>query len=123
MKESIESSVRLLNLVLLDIGAELVSIHAHHGNLDWTSEVEIVVAEMIGRSLKLLLVHASGVINRSIEYWLSSGDSGLMRNEVEIKKLVTLVLNYCCVDNCAWTGIQEVLVCLSEQTVLNISVH
>ena len=114
MKESIESSVRLLNLVLLDIGAELVSIHAHHGNLDWTSEVEIVVAEMIGRSLKLLLVHSCGVIDRSIEYRLSSGDRGLMRNQVEIEKLVTLVLNNCCVDNCSWTGIQEILVCPCE---------
>jgi hypothetical protein len=123
VKGGTEIVIRLLDLVLLGIGAELVSVHAHHWNLDRAGKVEVVVAEMIGRSLKLLLVHAGGVIDRSIKYRLSSGDCGLVRNQVEIKKLVALVLNNGCVDNCAWARVQEVLVGLREQTVLNVSVN
>ena len=35
-------------LVLLSVGADLVSIHANHGDFDGASEVEVVVAQVIG---------------------------------------------------------------------------
>lgn len=34
--------------VLLGISADLVRVHANHGDLNWATEVEVVVAEMIG---------------------------------------------------------------------------
>lgn len=63
MKEGIEFGIWSGNLVFVSVGAKLVSVHAHHGDLDWSCEVEVVVAQVISRGLELLLVHASGVIN------------------------------------------------------------
>ena len=41
-----ETNARLA-LVLLSVGADLVSVHAHHGDLDGAREVEVVVAQVI----------------------------------------------------------------------------
>ena len=47
--------VRLLDVVILDVVAELVGIHADHGYLDGPAKVVVVVAQVIGGSLELNL--------------------------------------------------------------------
>ena len=42
------------DLVLLGISSDLMGIHADHRDLDGTSEVEVVVAQMISACLKLV---------------------------------------------------------------------
>lgn len=41
------------NLVLLSIFSNLVRVHADHGHLDGALEIEIVVAQVVGRGLEL----------------------------------------------------------------------
>jgi hypothetical protein len=50
-------------LVLLGISADLVSVHAYHGDLNRASKVEVVVAQVIGRGLELILGHTSCVVH------------------------------------------------------------
>ena len=57
MKEGGETVVGH-ELVLLSISGDLVSVHADHGHLDGATEVEVVVAEVIGGGLEAVLVHA-----------------------------------------------------------------
>jgi hypothetical protein len=111
-------------LVLLGVGTDLVGVHAHHGDLDRTSKVEVVVAQVIGRCLEILLVQCRGVVGNSIEDWLSSGYCGLVRNKVEIEKTITLELNDSLVDTCAGARVEDIIVALLvEESVLNVAVN
>lgn len=74
-----------LNLVLLCIGADFVGVHAHHGDLDRACEVEIVVAQVIGCCFEIRLIQGARVIGNTIKDWLSSCNSGLVRNKIEIE--------------------------------------
>ena len=47
--------IRLLDVVILDVVAELVGVHADHGYLDGPAEIVVVVAQVIGGSLELNL--------------------------------------------------------------------
>ena len=110
-------------LVLLRVGRDLVSVHAHHGHLDWASKVVIVVTEMVCGGLKLILADARGVINNLVEDWLSCGNRGFVRDEVEIEINVSLILYQCSVDNCAWARVETLVVAFSEDSVLDVSVN
>ena len=55
MKVLCKLDVRLLDMVILDVVAELVGVHADHGYLDGPTEVVVVVAQVIGGCLELNL--------------------------------------------------------------------
>lgn len=94
------------DLVLLGIGSDLVGIHADHGYLDGTGEVEVVVAQVIGARLEVILVKLRRVVGNLEQDWLSCSDACFVRDQVEIKDLVTLIFNERGVYNCAWARIE-----------------
>ena len=110
-------------LVLLCIFRNLVCVHTDHRNLDRASEVVVVVAQMISGGLDLILSETGRVVKRLEEYWLGSGDSGLMRDQEEIKHRVSLGLNERSINDCPVTGIYDVGSFFREETVLDVSVN
>ena len=86
-----------------------MSIHANHRHLDGACKVEVVVAQVVGARLELVLGHLSGVVNRLEENRLSSGNGGLVRNQVEIVDSISLILNKSSVNNCAWARVKIIL--------------
>jgi hypothetical protein len=101
-------------LVLLGIRADLVRVHANHGNLDRSRKIKVVVAQVICQSLKLILSKSCSVIHSLIQNRPSSGDSSLVRDHIEIKDLISLHLNHCSVNDCAIARIQEILIILHK---------
>ena len=92
MEERSESLVGH-QLVLLGVGRDFVGVHAHHGHLDRTSEVEIVVAQVICTCLKLVLAYRRSIVGDSEKHRLGCGNCCLVRDQVEVVDLVTLELN------------------------------
>ena len=99
-----------------------MGVHAHHGDLDWASKVEIVVAQVVGGCLKVVLVETTGVVDNLVEYWLGSGNCSLVRDHIEVEYLVTLLLDETRVDDCAGARVQAVLILLGEESVLDVAV-
>jgi len=60
--------------------SQLLCIHAWCRDLNWASEVKVVVAQMVGRCLNLILSQASGVVDNLVMNWLSRGNSCLVRD-------------------------------------------
>ena len=110
------------NLVLLSVCADLVGVHANHGNLDWACKVEVVVAKVIGGSFKVILIQGGCVIGNPIKDWLSCCHGGFVRDQIEIEELVALVLNNTSIHTCSWAWVKTVLVLLVEKSVLDISI-
>ena len=110
-------------LVLDSILCNFVCVHTDHRNLDRASEVVVVVAQMISGGLDLILRETGRVVKRLEEYWLGSGDSGLMRDQEEIKHRVSLGLNERSINDCTVTGIYDVGSFFREETVLDVSVN
>jgi len=111
------------NPIFLGIGGDLVCIHAYHGNLYRTSEVVVIVTQMIGRVLKLILVDLAGVVCNSEENWLGCGYSCLVWDEVEIISIVTLVFYKSGIHNSTWAWIQASIILPREKSVLNVTIH
>ena len=72
------------DFVLLGVGADLVSIHANHWDLDGAGKIEIVVAQVIGGCLEVILVELRRVVDNLVENWLSSCNGGLVRDQIEV---------------------------------------
>jgi hypothetical protein len=102
------------NLVLLSVIADLVGVHAHHRDLDRARKVEIVVAQVVGGCLESILVKSASVPHYLVKYRLSCSHCSLVRDHIEVKVLITLVLNEGSVDYCAWARVQAVLILLRE---------
>ena len=111
-----------LTLVLLGIGANLMGVHAHHGNLDRACEVKVVVAQVVGGCFEVVLVKGTCVIGNTIKHWLGCGNSGFVGNQVEIEQIISLLLDDTGIDASAWARVQDVLLLLVEESVLNVSV-
>lgn len=77
-------------LVLLGIHSDLVGIHTDHGDLDWTSKVVVIVAQMISGGLDLILSQTCRVVKGLVENWLGSCNSGLMWDQEEVKLRISL---------------------------------
>ena len=92
-------------LVLLGIGCNLVGVHAHHGYLDGASEVEIVVTQVICGGLELVLGHLSRIVYCLVEDRLGSGNSCLVRDEVEVELVVALNFDKSGVDDGSWAWV------------------
>ena len=110
-------------LVLLGVCGDLVRVHADMGNLNGASEVKVVVAEVIGARLKLVLGDTRGVVGNSEEHGLGSGHSGLVRDEVEVIDLVSLLLDERGIDHSARARVKTLTVGLGEESVLNVPVN
>ncbi len=82
-----------LNLVFLSVVTDLVGVHANHRDLDGTHEVEVVVAEMIGRSLEVNLIKAAGIVCDSVQDWLSCTLHDFMRDQKEVEFSIALLLD------------------------------
>ena len=72
------------DFVLLGVGADLVCIHANHGDFNGSSKVEIVVAQMIGGCLEVILVHFRRIVDYFVKNWLSCCNGGLVRDQIEV---------------------------------------
>ena len=103
-----------LNLVFLGVGADLVSVHAHHGDLDGAHEVEVVVAQVVGRSFEVILVEGAGVVGDAVQDWLSCSHGGLVGDQVEVEFSVTLLLDDTSVNDGTRARVEAVLVLLVE---------
>ena len=68
------------DLVLLGISSDLMGIHADHRDLDGTSEVEVVVAQVIGAGFNLVFGELRCVVCHLEQDWLGCSDAGLVRN-------------------------------------------
>jgi hypothetical protein len=44
-----------LYLVFMCVGADLMGVHADHGDLDWTFDVKVIVAQVVSRSFEVIL--------------------------------------------------------------------
>ena len=124
--EEVESVAHVhirLALVLLCILRNLVCVHTDHRNLDRASEVVVVVAQMISGGLDLILSETGRVVKRLEEYWLGSGDCGLMGDQEEIKHRVSLGLNEGSINDCPVTGVYDFGLFFREETVLDVSVN
>ena len=97
-------------------------IHANHGYLDGASKVEVVVAQVIGRGLKLILSHRGCIVNHLVQHWLCGGDCGFVRDQVEVKLGVALAFNDCGVNYSSWARIQAILSLFYEKTMLNVAI-
>jgi len=100
-----------------------VCVHAHHGNLDRTSKVVVIVTQMIGRVFELILVDLAGIISNSEENWLGCCYCCLVWNKVEIIGVVTLVFNKSGIHNSTWAWIQASIILPREKSVLNVTIH
>ena len=109
--------------VLLSVEGNLVSIHADHGHLDGTSKVKVIVAQVVGVGLKLILIQARCIISHFVKDWLGCSDSSLVRNQIEVKLSISLILNKSLVKDSARTWIQAVTALFVEKSVLNVSVN
>jgi hypothetical protein len=111
-----------LNLVLLGVGADLVRVHADHGDLDGAHEVEVVVAQVVGRSFEVILVEGAGIVGDAVQDWLSCSHGGLVGDQVEVEFSVTLLLNDTSVNDGTGTRVEAVLVLLVEETMLDVAI-
>lgn len=98
-------------------------VHAHHRDFNRATEVEVVVAQVVGGRLKLLLVHLRCIVNCSVEDWLCSGDSCLVWDKIEVKQIISLVLDKGCIHDSAWTRVKAVTIILMEQSMLNVPIN
>jgi hypothetical protein len=80
------------NLVFSRVVCNLVGIHARRGDLDGTSEVHVVVAQMVGCGLKLLLGQGGAVEQNFVVNWLCCSYCGLVRDHEEVVDGVPLSL-------------------------------
>ena len=71
----------------------LKSIHTAGRLFDWTSEVKVVVAKMIGRCFNLVFGQSASIENYIEVNWLSSSHSSFVRDQEEIENPITLVFN------------------------------
>ena len=83
-----------------------MGIHADHWDLDGTSEVEVVVAQVIGAGLNLVFGELRCVVCHLEQDWLGCSDACPVRDQIEVEYSVTLLLNERGVDDCAWTRIE-----------------
>jgi hypothetical protein len=112
-----------LNFVFLGVGADLVGVHAHHGDLDGAHEVEVVVAQVVGRSFEVILVEGAGVVGDAVQDWLSCSHGGLVGDQVEVEFSVTLLLDDTSVNDGTGARVEAVLVLLVEETMLDVAVN
>jgi hypothetical protein len=107
----------------LDVVAELVGIHAHHGYLDGPAEVVVVVAQVIGGCLELNLCQLRRVVGDPEEHGLGGGNCGTVGDHVKVIKLVALILNETGVHDgsLAWVNVVHAL--LEEEAMLNVAVY
>jgi hypothetical protein len=75
------------------IVGNLVGIHGGSWHLDASTEVDVVVTQMVGELLQILLLDPCGVIYNIVMDWKSSGNCGSVGNEEEIKLDVSLSLH------------------------------
>jgi hypothetical protein len=115
--------IGLLDKVILHVVAELVGVHADHGYLDGAAEIVVVVAQVIGGCLDLNLCQLRRVIGNPEEHRLRGGNCGTMRDHVEVKKLVTLILNETSVHYRSLAWVQIVHTLLVEEAMLHIAVN
>ena len=119
-----ERSVRLFDYILVAVVAHFVSVHADHGDLDWTCEIEVIEAQMIGCLLDLNLCQATCIVTHAKEDWASSRNCGVVRNKEEVKYIVTLLFNYHLIDYSAWKRITECpVLILNENSLRTILIH
>ena len=111
-----------LNFVLLCVCADLVGVHANHGDLDRACKVEVVVAQVIGCSFEIVLIQGGCVIGNTIQDWLGCSYGRFVWNKVEVIKLVPLILNNTSINTGAWARVEAVLVLLVEESVLDVSI-
>ena len=123
MKVLCKLDVRLLDKVILHIVAELVGVHADHGYLDGAAEVVVVVAQVIGGCLELNLCQLRRIVGNSEEHRLRGGNCGTVRDHVEVKKLVALILNEASVHNGTLAWVKVVHTLLVEEAMLHIAVN
>jgi len=83
------------------IVAHLVCIHANHGDLYRTSEVEIVKAQVVCSLLDLQFGKCACIVAYTEENRTSCCHCCIMRNEVEVKDGVALFLNNDLINYCA----------------------
>ncbi len=100
-----------------------MSIHANHGDFNGASEVEVVVAQVIGRGLELILCHTSCVVHSLVQDRLGSSNCHLVRDHVEVIEGVSLNLDNSGVNDCAVTWIEAVLGGLHKNTVVVFAVN
>lgn len=80
-----ERGIGLLDSVFVAIVAHPVGIHAHHRNFDWSSEIEVVEAQMVSRLLDLQLRQGTGIVAYTEEDRASRGNSSVVRDHEEIE--------------------------------------
>lgn len=88
-----ENLVCFFDFVRMNVVGDLVSVHAHSWDLDWTCETNVVVAQVIGSMFNLILGEISAVMNDIKVNRLSSSHSSIMRNHKEVKKCIAIFLN------------------------------
>jgi hypothetical protein len=115
--------VRLLDMVILDVVAELVGVHAYHGHLDGPTEVVVVVAQVIGGSLELNLCQLRRVVGDPEEHGLGGGNCGTVWDHIKVIELVALILNETGVHDGSLTWVQIVHALLVEEAMLNVAVY
>ena len=109
--------------MVLRVGANLVRVHANHGDLDRASEVVVVVAQMIGGCLECFLLDGNCVIDDLVEHWLSGCHCCLVWDHIEVKFTITLLLYETRINNGTRTRIKIVLMLLGKESVLNVAIN
>jgi len=110
------------NMVLLCVCADLMGVHAYHRDLDWSRKIKVVVAQVVCSSFEILLIQGACVIGDTVKHRLSSSYGSLVRDQIEIEKLVALLLNNTGVHTGSWAWVEAVPVLLVEESVLNVSI-
>jgi hypothetical protein len=88
------------------IVSQLMSIHASTRHLDRAIEVNIVIAEVISKSLHIVLSNLCRIVSYLIVNWQGSCNCGLMRNKEEVKENISLGLNKTSVNSSSWSWIK-----------------
>ncbi len=111
------------DLILLSVGADLFSIHADHGDLDWAHNVEVVVAQVIGWGLELILRHTSWILYYLVKDRSRSAACYIVRDHVEIKNSVSFIFDYGRVNYCATARVEVILALFDKNALVNVAVN
>ena len=82
-----------LDFILMSIVSNLLSIHDRSWHFDTTTEVDIVVAEVIGISLNLVLTERGSVMHHNVMNWECCCYCSFMRNQEEVKNFRTILVD------------------------------
>mmetsp|Transcript_29509 Transcript_29509/g.28666 ORF Transcript_29509/g.28666 Transcript_29509/m.28666 type:complete len:226 (-) Transcript_29509:1693-2370(-) len=108
--------------VFSSIVGNLPSIHGGCRDLDASSKVEVLVAQMVGEGLNPILGETSAVGNDLVVDRQGSGDSGMVGDHEEVKEVGALALHEASVEAGPWGRVDHVAI-LSEEPMGDSLVH